>query len=57
MCVIKRNGFNGSSCQLQVGDRIIEINGQSVNSDQSLLEIEKLLNQRTSTVQVRILIN
>ena len=46
-----RIGHCGSDCQLSVGDRILEVNGTPVH-DHSLPDIEKILNQRTSVVQV-----
>lgn len=46
-----RVGRVGSECQLNVGDRILEVNGKPV-SDHPLPDIEKALNQRTAVVQV-----
>ncbi|XP_021947855.2 LIM domain kinase 1 isoform X2 [Folsomia candida] len=46
-------GRVGSECQLNVGDRILEVNGKPV-TDHPLPDIEKVLNHRTAAVQVTV---
>jgi C-terminal processing protease CtpA/Prc len=46
-----RVGRVGPECQLNVGDRILEVNGKSV-TDHPIPDIEKVLNHRTAVVQV-----
>ncbi|ODN01747.1 LIM domain kinase 1 [Orchesella cincta] len=46
-------GRHGPECQLSVGDRILEVNGAPVH-DRPIPDIEKILNQRTSVVQVTV---
>lgn len=53
---VLRIGLHGPECQLSVGDRILELNGAPVH-DRPIPDIEKLLNQRTSVVQVMTLLN
>jgi C-terminal processing protease CtpA/Prc len=48
-----RVGRVGPECQLNVGDRILEIDGKKV-SDHPITDIEKVLNQRTAVVQVSV---
>ncbi|CAL8115686.1 unnamed protein product [Orchesella dallaii] len=50
---VLRIGRHGPECQLSVGDRILEVNGAPVH-DRPIPDIEKILNQRTSVVQVTV---
>lgn len=46
----------GPECQLNVGDRILEVNGKPV-CDHPLPDLEKVLNHRTDVVQVNKILN